>query len=313
MSNKALYKTICAQHPEIPVCAQYHWLNAVCTQWDVAIARKGDTVRGVWAYPLEQKAGVTLMRNPFFTPYLGPTVFFPHDMKESNRDGYEHETIAELLKQMPKADVWSLTMPPGLKQAGLFKQHGLEQAVQQTFFIDLQLDEQTLLGNMKESLRKNIRQAGKEMAITAEPAALPELYSFYATMLARKKKAPFMSLADLQRLLDACIANDSGTLWVARSGGVIHGILWHVWDAQCGYALSLGQNPESDNYKAMSLLMWHAMKESKRRGQHTFDCEGSMDPGVERFYRTFGGRRELYLVLSKNESTVWKLKQLIRG
>lgn len=313
MNNKTLYKTICEQHPEIPVCAQYHWLNAVCGQWDVAIARKGDNVRGVWAYPLEQKAGVALVRNPFFTPYLGPTVFFPHDMKESNRDGYEHEIIAELLKQMPKADVWSLSVQPGLKQAGLFKQHGLEQTVQQTFLIDLQQDETMLLGNMKDSLRKNIRQAQKEMTISAEPSALPALYSFYSAMLARKKKAPYMSQAAMQQLLDACTANDCGTLWVAKTGDTIHGILWHVWDGQCGYALSMGQNPESDNYKAMSLLMWHAIKESKRMGQQIFDCEGSMDPGVERFYRTFGGRRELYLVLSKNESAVWKLKQLIRG
>ena len=313
MSNKTQYKTICQQHPQIPVCTQHHWLNATCAKWDVAIAMKGDHVRGVWAYPLEQKAGVSLIRNPFFTPYLGPTVFFPHDMKESNRDSYEHETIAELLKQMPKADVWHMALQPGIKQAGLFRQYGLEQTVQQTFLIDLQQDEPTLLANMKDSLRKNIRQAEKELTITADPAALPQLYSFYTTMLARKKKTPFMSQADLQKLLDACTANNSGTLWVARSNDTIHGILWHVWDARCGYALSLGQNPDSDNYKAMSLLMWHAMKASKQMGQHTFDCEGSMDPGVERFYRTFGGRRELYLILSKNDSTVWKLKQLIRG
>ena len=40
-----------------------------------------------------------------------------------------------------------------------------------------------------------------------------------------------------------------------------------------------------------------------------FDFEGSMDPGVEKFFRNFGGMRELYLVLRKNESLLWKLKE----
>lgn len=285
----------------------------VCREWDAAIVTKGSHTKGVWAYPIDRKPGVMLIRNPQMTPYLGPKVFFPHDIKPTNADSYEHETVAELLKQIADAGVWALALQPDMKQAGLFKNHRLQQTVQQTFLLDLTQPEATLLANMKESLRKNIRQAEVEMTITNAPEHLPQLYAFYKHMLTRKGKAPHISLAEMQRLLDACIARNAGALWVAKTGDTIHGIVWQVWDSQCSYALSLGQNPDSDNYKAMSLLLWHGIKEAKSRGQKTFDFEGSMDPGVERFYRSFGGRRSLYLILSKNTSRIWKLKEMIRG
>ena len=61
----------------------------------------------------------------------------------------------------------------------------------------------------------------------------------------------------------------------------------------------------------MSLLLWHAIKEAKKRGNKTFDLEGSMDEGVERFFRNFGAGRALYIVLHKNDSLLWKLKKMI--
>jgi lipid II:glycine glycyltransferase (peptidoglycan interpeptide bridge formation enzyme) len=62
----------------------------------------------------------------------------------------------------------------------------------------------------------------------------------------------------------------------------------------------------------MPALLWHCIKEAKARGNACFDMEGSMDQGVERFFRGFGGQRELYLTLQKNDSLIWKLKSLVR-
>lgn len=313
MTNRETYAEICRKHPDIPVFAHPWWLDATGTQWDVVLSKKGDTIRGAWAHPMEQKLGVKIIRNPFFTPYLGPNVFYPADIKQTNRDSHEYDTVADLVQQMQPAPVWSLALQPGLKQAGIFCRAGLQQTVQQTFIIDITADEATLLGNMKESLRKNIRQAATEVSIAAGNDMLPQLHTYYNNMLHRKGKGAYISQQQLQGLLDACIANNAGTLWVAKTGDTIHGILWHVWDARCSYGLCLGQNPASDNYKAMSLLLWHAIKAAKKMGHTCFDLEGSMDEGVERFYRNFGGQRELYLILSKNTSRTWKLKQMLRG
>ena len=313
MSNKALYKNICEQHADLPLFARTWWLDLVCPDWDAAIVVKGDLVKGIWPYQVEQKMGVTLRRTPLLTPYLGPVVFFPADIKDSNRDSYEHETVSELMKQLPEAPVWFLALQPGLKQAGIFKHAGFTPHVQQTFRVSLLPEEHQLLSNMKDTLRRNIRQAEKELTITNSPEHRTELYNYYQKTLSRKNKASGYRPETINAAIDACIANDAGALWVARENNTILAIVWQVWDKNCSYYLMGAQNPEANGYKAMSLLLWHCMKEAKKRGMALFDLEGSMDEGVERFFRGFGGQRELFMVLTRNDSRLWRWKQRIAG
>jgi lipid II:glycine glycyltransferase (peptidoglycan interpeptide bridge formation enzyme) len=309
--NKDAYRIICEQE-RVPLFLQPWWLEAVCAAWDVAIAKKGDRVAGVWPYAIDKKIGVSILRNPKLTPYLGPAVFFPADIKESNADSFEHETISELIKQLPEAKVWHLAIQPGIKQAGIFKHSQLQTTVQQTFLLDLEATEEVLLSNIKDTARRNIRQAEKEIRIINDPAHLKDLYNFQKNTLENKGTFLAYSLAEMQRLMDACIANKSAALWVAKAGDVIQAIVWHVWDKNCSYYLMGGQNHETNGYKAMTALLWHVIKDAKQKGHTTFDFEGSMDEGVERFFRNFGARRDLYLVLQRNDSMLWKLKKIVR-
>jgi lipid II:glycine glycyltransferase (peptidoglycan interpeptide bridge formation enzyme) len=314
MGNKEQYRKICEQNKNVPVFAQAWWLDVVCPQWDVAIAKKGDHVSGVWPYPIEKKMGVTLLRTPMLTPYLGPVVFFPPDIKESKADSFEHDTIAELIDQIPDRKVWHLAIQPGIKQAGLFKKHHLHPQVQQTFLLELHETEETLLANMKEATRRNIRAAESEITICEAPDCLKDLYDFQKNTLNKKGKAPAYTLAHLQKIMDACNAHNASALWAARdAAGKLQAMVWQVWDEKCSYYFLGGQNPEAHSYRAVSLLLWHTIKEAKKRGNTVFDLEGSMDEGVERFFRNFGGDRSLYIVLQKNKSLVWKLKQMVRG
>src|SRR6185312_12801223 len=144
MGNKSIYKKICEQKVSLPVFLQPWWLDAVCGEWDVEIAKKGEQVTGVWPYAIVKKAGVTILRNPRLTPYLGPQVFYPEGIKESNADSFEHETVSELIKQLPEARVWHLAIQPGMYQAGLFKSNKLLAQAQQTFLLELDADESKL-------------------------------------------------------------------------------------------------------------------------------------------------------------------------
>jgi lipid II:glycine glycyltransferase (peptidoglycan interpeptide bridge formation enzyme) len=284
-------------------------MDAVCKNWDVAITHKGDNATGVWPYPVEQKIGVSMIRTPLLTPYLGPYVFFPVDIKGSNVDGFEHDVISELLAQLPAAKMWHLALQPGIKQAGIFKNYGLEMDAKQTFLIDLEQAEAALLANMKENMRRNIKAAENEITIIDAPGHLATLYEYQKKTLENKKVTQPYSQADMQAIMDACRANNACSLFVAKTGEAIQAIVWNVWDKTHSYYFAGAQNPGADNYKAMTALLWHTIKKSKERGNTIFDLEGSMDAGVERFFRGFAGKRELYLVLRKNESLIWKVKE----
>ena len=313
MSNKTTYKTICEQNTGIPVFLQYWWMDAVCKEWDVAIVYNGDTVSGVWPYAIENKGGVSIRRSPFLTPYSGPHILFPADLKESKRDSFEHETINALLDKMPEAKVWFLNIQPGLKQAGLFSDKGFDLQVKQTFLVDLHHGTDTVFTNINEDYRRKIRKADTDITISDEPGMLPRLYEFQKATLGGKDVQVYYSQEQMQALLDTCKAYDSTALWVAKKDNVVLAIVWQVWDDERAYYLAGAKNPAEKDNRAMTALIWHAMKEAMRRGKKIFDFEGSMDPGVEKFFRSFGGKRELYLIIRKNDSLLWKVKEMLRN
>jgi hypothetical protein len=47
------------------------------------------------------------------------------------------------------------------------------------------------------------------------------------------------------------------------------------------------------------LLLWEGIQLASNYKCHTFDFEGSMIPGVERFFRSFGGEPVVYNNISK--------------
>jgi lipid II:glycine glycyltransferase (peptidoglycan interpeptide bridge formation enzyme) len=312
LDNKQQYLELCKQPNDIPLFLKDWWLDAVCDNWEVAIVMNGDKVAGVWPYNTEQKASVSIIRNPVLTPYMGPHIFYPHDLKASKRDNFEYEVTEALYRQMT-AKVWSVSLLPGQKQVGLFAANGFKILPRQTFIMPLQEEETAIFSRLHEDYRRNIRKAETELTITNEPALLPELWQYQKATLDKKDVHMHFSQQQIQKVFDACVKNDSAALWVAKKEGVIQAILWHIWDESRAYYLVGSKNPATKDNRAMTALIWKGISESKKMGKTSFDFEGSMDTGVEKFFRNFGGERTLYLSLVKNQSSLWRLKQLLRA
>ncbi|MCB0696125.1 MAG: GNAT family N-acetyltransferase [Chitinophagaceae bacterium] len=309
MSNKESYRRFCAVEKTVPLFLKDWWLDAVCDNWDVAIAKNGDAISGVWPYCPEHKMNVSIIRDQVLTPYMGPFVFYPADLKHTKRDNFQHETISTLLGDMPEAKVWHLSAFPGLKQVGLFNAQGFDVQVRQTFIMPLHGDVDDIFNRLHEDYRRNVRKAEKEITVTDEPSALSQLWDFQKATLEKKEVRMHFTMQQLEAIFDACKQHDTTALWVARKGGEIEAILWQVWDEVQAYYLVGSKNPLGNDSRAMTALIWHAIEHAKELGKTGFDFEGSMDQGVEKFFRNFGGKRQLYLVLRKNDSMLWKLKE----
>jgi hypothetical protein len=72
-------------------------------------------------------------------------------------------------------------------------------------------------------------------------------------------------------------------------------------------------NPELKHPSAAALLLWKAICTAKELGLEYFDFEGSSIPGIEFFFKSFGGLRVDYPVYSRTRSVIWKWKQKILG
>ena len=307
MNEKELYLKLCASENDLPLFHKNWWLDIACPAWDVVMVTKGDQVTGVWPYPKEQKIGISISRNPALTPYLGPHVFFPKDLKESKKDNYEHEVLRSLFQKVPNIKIWNAACRPGLKQIGLFKEHEFNTGFRQTFIIDLCESEDNLLGAMHEDFRRSIRKASTDITITNETELIDLLYEYQVATLVRNKESINYTKEKMKELFQKSLQMNSCALWVARKEGKILAMLWNLRDDVRAYYLVSSKNPEIDDNHVMPALVWHAMKHSKSLGKISFDFEGSMIPGVERFFRNFGGRRELYPILQKTNSMTWEI------
>lgn len=312
MNNKEQYRQFCAAEPTVPLFLKDWWLDAVCKDWDAAIVKNGDKVSGIWPYRIEHKIKVSIIRDQVLTPYMGPFVFYPKDLKHSKRDNFQHETIAALLEALPEAKVWHLSTFPGLKQVGLFSANDFDVQLRQTFIMPLDGTEEEIFNRLHEDYRRNIRKADKEITITNEPEMLQQLWGYQKATLDKKDVRMHFTQQQLQAVFDACLHWHCTALWVARKQGEVVAILWQVWDEEKAYYLVGSKNPTSNDNRAMTALIWHAIAHAKSLGKTGFDFEGSMDQGVEKFFRNFGGKRQLYLVLRKNDSMLWKLKERLR-
>ncbi|MEZ5018085.1 MAG: GNAT family N-acetyltransferase [Flavipsychrobacter sp.] len=312
MTKKEQYKKLLPTLKGVPLFLNDWWLDAVCVDWDVAIAYNGDNVSGVWVYPAEQKMGVSIIRTPVFTPYIGPVVFYPSDLKPTKRDSFEYEVITDLLSQIPDAKVWHISLQPQLKQAGLFNSKDFEIVVRQTYLMPLDEGEEAVFARLHEDHRRKVRKAEKTLVIEEDHTQIDTLFDFQQTTLSSKKVQIPYSKEQLKKVFTLCKEKGNATLWVARKGENVQAVVWQVWDEERSYYLMGSKNPTIKDNNAMVALLWQAIKKSISLGHKTFDFEGSMDAGVEQFFRNFGGDKQLYLVLKKNNSALWKLKEAVR-
>jgi len=168
----------------------------------------GDKVAGVCPYNTSQKAGVSIIRNPVLTPYMGPHIFYPHDLKLSKRDNFEHEVVENLYGQM-QAKVWNVALLPNQKQVGLFTANGFTITPRQTFIMPLQQeDEREIFSRLHEDYRRNIRKGEAELTITNEPALLTELWKYQKATLDQKNVAMHFNQQQIRKLFDACLVHN---------------------------------------------------------------------------------------------------------
>lgn len=317
MSQKATYQQLLSQHPEIPPFFSDWWLDIVCGgTWEVALAEgERADIAAAWPYQIEHKAGLTIIRNPPLTPYLGPYFLFPADMSDTGRLAKEDKMYEALWPQIPKYDCCDVQTVPGYLNYIPFAAAGFDRQINITYKLALELTETELLKNIKEDCRHSIRQCGKEMSITESGTeALEEFFRMYAATFERKNKKQPVSPALFKKLITETINRGSGTVITARNKeGITCARIFVVWDSQTMYYLISAMNTQTRYRPAVSGLVWAAIRKAKEMGLRYFDFEGSSNPGIEAFFRRFGGQRHYYLSMTHNRSILWKLKRAIMG
>jgi len=196
-----------------------------------------------------------------------------------------------------------------------------EQTVQprRTVLIDLTLDEEAILAQMKPKTRYNVRLAQRK-GISVRLGTADDLPLFYGLLKATGKRARFgiHTQAYYTRAWQLFMAQDSVALFLAQyEGQTLAALMAFTWGKKAWYMYGASSDEERQrmpNY----LLQWEAMRWARAQGCETYDLwgipdvdEGEIGPhiamaeeqgvlstglgGLYRFKRGFGGREVRYV------------------
>jgi lipid II:glycine glycyltransferase (peptidoglycan interpeptide bridge formation enzyme) len=185
--------------------------------------------------------------------------------------------------------------------------------------IDLRLDEEAILAQMKPKTRYNVRLASRK-GVSVRLAGADDLPVFYRLLQTTGRRDGFgiHSLAYYSQAWRVFTEQRSAALFLAEYGGqVLAGIMVFAWADKALYMYGASSDEERQRMPN-HLLQWEAMRWAKGQGCETYDLWGIPDVdesavgsdvaeaeesgvlsqglgGLYRFKRGFGGREVRYV------------------
>ncbi len=314
MSQKERYRSLKEIHHELPVFFLPWWLDAVSGKWDVAIAESNGAISGVLPYSIDKRMGLTIIRNPQLTPYLGPYFFYPLNKSALGRQEFENDIFEQLWQQLPGWDSFDAECAVCLDNSSLFADKGFSIVERPTYELNLHAEEGALFSGMHANHRNLIRRAGETHDIIEGIDGLERLIELHRNTFTRKGKKYMYAPRVIEELVKQSYLNNSGAVFSARNKEhILTAVIFTVWDARRMYLLVSTVDTGRAHQGAVRLLIWHAIRYARDKGLPFFDFEGSSDPGIASFFKRFGGERKSYLCVHKNNSAIWRLKQKLVG
>ncbi len=304
MDNKSSYRQFCeTAGADVPLFLQYWWMETVCAgkEWNVALAKKGDKIEGVMPFLLRRRMGLTYILQPQLTQYSGPHYCYPDGLSASARVAFEHRVGRELLRQMDlHRPIYVLQhCSPKIINWLPFYWEGFSQTTRYTYRLNDISDSSLIFAAFdRDERQKKILRLEAETQVCFDMSPV-EFARFHHAYWRSKGQRDLLDEAFIVRICEAAIARRQGVIAsLCDSEGRLLAARFVVFDSRCAYSLmsafepSRYRNGKTEKLEK-GLLQWLADKTK------AFDFEGSMDEGIEHFYRSFGAVQTPYFEISR--------------
>jgi lipid II:glycine glycyltransferase (peptidoglycan interpeptide bridge formation enzyme) len=158
---------------------------------------------------------------------------------------------------------------------------------------------------MSAQVRRNITKAKEKHRLSVR-RGIPTADFLRVCSLSFERQGKKARHTDvLQRLINVCRERGQGELWGCYDeSGRLHAAAFIVWQASAAWYIAGGADPSLRDSGAHALVLWEAIQ-AVAAYTSRFDFEGSMLPGVERFFREFGATQTPYFTISKGKISLW--------
>ncbi|MCK4406152.1 MAG: GNAT family N-acetyltransferase [Bacteroidales bacterium] len=264
----------------------YSWyLDIVCKHWEALVENDYERV-----FPLTtgKKFGINYLFQPFFTQQLGVfsknilTVNIISKFLESIPAKYKFVEI--FLNSLNKVDPEKFNVTPQLNHE-----------------LDLINSYRNISKKYSKNTKRNIKKA-KGSGITIVKNIKPdEIIKIFREN--RGKDIKTLKLKDylvLKRLIYTCLYKGAAQIYGAytKENELCAGAVFIKSNKKVIFLFS-GTNTQARKFSAMSLLIDRFIEENSE-SHLTFDFDGSNNPNLARFYKSFGSNESTYLKLEIN-------------
>lgn len=274
------------------------WLDAVAPDtWREIQVAEGAESSARAVVQVVRKWGIVFVRNPPLTPIVGPA-FSVSAQKHETRMAQSRALVDRIIRVLPAGHVVRLTFSPGFDDYLPFRWAGFQVGLSCTYRLNDLGDVERSWHELSESCRRAIRKARRLVTVRDDPEGHLSIQCIEKTFERQGLSLPF-SKETLLRAVRAARQRGAVMCLVAEdSGGRAHGSAIIVHDERSAYYLAGGADPDFRGSGAQSLLLWSAIERVSRLSL-AFDFEGSSNPHIERFFRSFGARRTPLIAVSR--------------
>ena len=297
--NKEKYIQLCeAEGSRIPLFQQYWWMETVCEgkQWDVLLSQRDGRIEGALPYLLGRKCGLKYILQPQLTQFCGPWYNCPENV---DRLEFEHRVGGDLAAQLNAlgARICLMHFSPTVTDWLPFRWAGYQQTTRYTYRFPSIADPDSLFQHASRVRRRHMEEV-ESLCRIEKNIDLKEFIAFHKAYYERRGERDLIPERLIENVCTTAIGRGQGLLWGLRSDdGALQATWFVAFDDRCGYSLLLAIGEKAPT-NAMTYLMWQVLKHLSTLTQ-AFDFEGSIEPGLELFYRTFGTTQTPFFEVSR--------------
>lgn len=250
---------------------------------------KGERLIGGFHIFNQKRFGLTLYRNPPFTPMIGPFVQIEAENPAVIMDRWKEilSSIANFFEKL-NYSIISVSLNKEVLDAQPFIWKKYKVVPGYTYVIDLNRPTEEIKKSMHTRSRNSIQKALSDGLIVKYNTDFNLVKSLVVKTFSRQDKK--VNHYFLDKILFEFAKENNSYSFVTFMEDKPIAVAFCVYDKATSYYLLGGYDSKNRHYGAGTLALWEAINFSKELGLKYFDFEGSMVPQIERYFRSFGGR-----------------------
>lgn len=276
------------------------------------IVNNNDEVIGCFQYFTFTKAIFKIIIAPPFTPNICLTYLNPAE-SVVGKHSFSKElltVVADYLTEL-KADLADLALPADVIDTQPFTWKGFQSILRYSYWLDLRQTEEELWNKLSSEKRKSINRAQKEAVQVELVADRQSCFELILKSLSRNQV--LKNQETIQKIvMNPELANVSFAFLAKNSAGPL-ATAFCVVNGDTAIYLFGGTSETTSNNGAGVMCMWQCILHAKKLGLLKFDFEGSMQPGIERYFREFGGNLVPYAAIEAKRPLLKVLLGLKKG